>query len=77
MVHAFVLIRTGPGASKDVRSALSDIQSVMDAHVVAGEFDLIAEVGGEEVYDVLSTASDEVQSVSGVEETKTYISLSA
>lgn len=77
MVHAFIMIRTGAAASKEVRSTIEDIETVGEAHVVAGQFDIIAEVDGSEVYEILSTASEDVQTVPGVEETKTYVSLSA
>lgn len=77
MVHAFIMIRTGAGASKEVHSTIREIESVGEAHVVAGQFDIVAEVDGTEVYDVLSTASEDIQTVPGVEETKTYVSLSA
>lgn len=77
MVHAFIMIRTAAGASQEVQGSVAAIDSVTEAHVVAGEFDVIAEATGEEVYDILSAASADIQSVSGVEETKTYVSLSA
>ncbi|MFB6153882.1 MAG: Lrp/AsnC ligand binding domain-containing protein [Halodesulfurarchaeum sp.] len=76
MVHAFIMIRTGAGTSQEVRRTIEDLESVEECHVVAGEFDIIAEADGEEVYDVLSTSSADVQGVAGVEETKTYVSLS-
>lgn len=77
MVHAFIMVRTGPGTGQEVRSVVDDIETVVDAHVVAGEFDLIAESEGSEVYDVLSTASSDIQAIDGVLETKTYMSLSS
>jgi len=75
MVHAVIMVRTGPAASEDVRQSISAIDGVVDAHVVAGDFDIIAEVEGGEVYDVLSTASTDIQALDGVEDTKTYVSL--
>ena len=77
MVHAFIMIRTGAGTGEEVRSAVDDLETVTEAHVVAGEFDLIAEADGSEVYDVLSTASSDIQAIQGVLETKTYMSLSS
>jgi len=77
MVHAFIMIRTTAGASQEVQDSIADTENVTEAHVVAGEFDVIAEATGEEVYDILSTASADIQAVAGVEETKTYVSLSA
>ncbi len=77
MVHAFIMIRTAAGVSQDVRGTIEDLGSVNEAHVVAGEYDIIAEADGEEVYDILSAAAADIQAVTGVEETKTYVSLSA
>lgn len=76
MVHAYIMIRTAAGESQGVRDSIDGIGSIDEAHIVAGEFDIIAETDGDEVYDILSTAAAKVQAVNGVEETKTYVSLS-
>lgn len=76
MVHAYIMVRTGPAASGTVREAILDLDGVEDAHVVAGEFDVIAEAEGSAVYDVLQVASTGIQGVEGVAETKTYVALS-
>ncbi len=75
MVHAFVMVKTAVGASESLIGTVRELASVTEAHIVAGEFDLIVEVEVEEVYEVLHTAAREVQALGGVEETKTYISL--
>lgn len=69
------MVQTATGSSEQVREALLDLPSVDEAHVVAGEYDVIVEVGGDEVYDVLHVASSEIQSIDGVDGTKTYIAL--
>lgn len=75
MVHAFVMVRTEAGAPQGVRAALAERDDVSEAHVVAGDYDLIAEVSAESVYDVLDVATDAIQSLDGVLETKTYVSM--
>jgi DNA-binding Lrp family transcriptional regulator len=75
MVHAFVMVKTGVGASESLIGTVRELSSVTDAHIVAGDFDLIVEVDVPEVYEVLHTAAREIQALEGVEETKTYISL--
>jgi len=76
MVEAFVMVKTGAGRSEAVREDLVAIEGVEEAHVVAGNFDIIVEVAGGEVYDILHAVVSEVQALDGVTDTKTYISLS-
>lgn len=75
MVHAYIMIRTGPGASRDIISSVRNSPAVTEAHVVAGEHDIIAEVEVDSVYEVLQTASDELQGIDGIIETRSYIAL--
>lgn len=75
MVRAFVMVKTGPGESEGLLDHIRTLANVTEAHIVAGAYDIIAEVEAEEVYDVLQAASTEIQGFSGVTETKTYISL--
>jgi DNA-binding Lrp family transcriptional regulator len=75
MVDAFVMIRTGAGRSEEVVAEVRGIGGVAEAHIVAGEFDIMTEVTAEEVYDVLRTASSSIQDLDGVTETRTYIAL--
>lgn len=77
MVHAYIMVKTGAGSSEDVQHAIADLAGVLDAHVVAGEYDIIVEATGDEVYDVLSTASKKISALEHVTDTKTYVSLSA
>lgn len=77
MVHAFIMVKTGAGTSSDVCDQILDLEGISTAHVVAGRYDIIAEVGGDEVNEVLQTVSDRIGTVAGVTDTKTYISLSA
>lgn len=75
MVDAFVMVKTGAGRSEAVVEEVRGFESITEAHVVAGEFDIMAEVSAEEVYDVLRTASSAIQDLDGVTETRTYIAL--
>ena len=75
MVHAFVMVKTAAGASESSVEAIRSLDAVAEAHVVAGEYDVIAEVDAPEVYDVLHTASSSIQGLEGVLDTKTYIAL--
>jgi DNA-binding Lrp family transcriptional regulator len=75
MVHAFVMVKTDVAASESLLGMIRDLDPVTEAHIVAGEYDLIVELSVDEVYNVLQTTASEIQSLDGVLETKTYISL--
>lgn len=75
MVHAFIMVETAAGKSEELLAAVRELDQIVEAHIVAGDFDLLVEVDAPEVYDVLHTSSTEIQGLEGVTETKTYISL--
>lgn len=75
MVHAFIMMKTGAGRSEHVITELQELPGVTEAHVIAGDFDVIAEIDTSEVYEVLEMASDTIQRIEGVVDTRTYISL--
>jgi DNA-binding Lrp family transcriptional regulator len=75
MVHAFIMVKTGAGESEGLIDTIRDLEGVTEAHIVAGAYDIIAEVSAEKVYDVLHTSSSGIQGFTGVSDTKTYISM--
>ena len=75
MVHAFIMVKTGAGESEQLIEPIRGLCGVVEAHIVAGAYDIIAEAASDEVYDVLGTATGDIQSLQGVTETKTYIAL--
>lgn len=75
MVDAFIMVKTGAGRSDAVLDRIHEFASISEAHVVAGQFDIIAEATAGEVYDVLQAASSDIQSLDGVTDTRTYIAL--
>ena len=75
MVDAVIMVKTDAGQSEETVVAVRELENVREAHVVAGEFDIIAEVSADEVYDVLHTASSSIQGLAGVLNTKTYIAM--
>ncbi|QLG51295.1 Lrp/AsnC ligand binding domain-containing protein [Natrinema halophilum] len=75
MVHAFIMVKTAAGKSEGLLAEIGDLELVADAHIVAGNYDIIAEVNAPEVYDVLQTVSSSMQGLSGVTDTKTYIAM--
>ncbi|MXV63596.1 Lrp/AsnC family transcriptional regulator [Natronorubrum sp. JWXQ-INN-674] len=75
MVHAFIMVKTAAGKSEGLLTSIRDIEAVSAAHIVAGAYDIIAEIDAPEVYDVLETVSTNVQALEGVSDTKTYIAM--
>ncbi|OLZ41762.1 ArsR family transcriptional regulator [Natrinema saccharevitans] len=75
MVHAFIMVKTAAGKSERLLAEIGDLESITDAHIVAGNYDIIAEVDTPEVYDVLRTVSSGLQALDGVTDTKTYIAM--
>jgi DNA-binding Lrp family transcriptional regulator len=76
MVHAFVMIDTDAGESDTLRDRLLEVEGIAEAHVVAGNWDMVAEIEGGEMGDVLHAVVGTIQGFGGVVDTKTYISLS-
>ncbi len=75
MVHAFIMVKTAAGKSEGLLDSIREIEAVTDAHIVAGNYDIIAEVDVEEVYEVLKAVSSDIQSLDGITDTKTYIAM--
>jgi DNA-binding Lrp family transcriptional regulator len=75
MVHAFVMVKTEAGEGERLLDAIREVVSVSEAHIVAGNYDIIAEMDTDEVYDVLKSVSGDLQGLQGVMDTKTYISM--
>jgi DNA-binding Lrp family transcriptional regulator len=75
MVQAFIMIKTAAGESATVREQVVEMEAVLEAHVVAGQYDVIAEVQGGEVYEVIHAVATDLTSLDGVVDTRTYICL--
>lgn len=75
MVHAFIMVKTAAGKSEGLLESVRDLEAVSDAHIVAGDYDIIVEIDAAEVYDILQSVSSELQGLEGVTETKTYIAM--
>jgi len=75
MVRAFIMIKTETGSSADLQGQIQEIDGVVEAHVVAGQYDIIAEVEGDEVSSVIHAVATELRDLEGVTDTRTYICL--
>lgn len=75
MVRAFVMAITASGTSEEACETINDFEHVREAHVIAGDYDLMIEMESDEVYELLHTVSTEFQNIEGVGSTRTYIAL--
>ena len=75
MVTAYVMIKANTGDADRLRNAIDDIEGVVDAHIVAGDVDIIAKVAVDTPAQVKEIAANGIQGISGVEDTHTYIAM--
>jgi DNA-binding Lrp family transcriptional regulator len=75
MVRAYIMVKTAAGKSEELLDGTTSIDGVLEAHIVAGQYDIIVEVEGEEVYDVMHSVATDIRELDGVVDTRTYICL--
>jgi DNA-binding Lrp family transcriptional regulator len=75
MVRAYIMVKTAAGKSEELLDATVALDGVTEAHIVAGNYDIIVEVEGEEVYDVMHEVATDIRELDGVADTRTYICL--
>ena len=75
MVRAFIMVKTAAGKSEGLLATIRDIEGIEEAHIVAGQYDIIVEATREEVYDLMHSVATELRGIDGVADTKTYICL--
>ncbi|UWG47722.1 Lrp/AsnC family C-terminal domain [Halanaeroarchaeum sp. HSR-CO] len=75
MPKAYVTIVTSAKMSPEVVDRLEAVDAVLEAHIVAGDFDIIAELDASETKDLLPVVTRRIQGIEGVGHTRTYIVL--
>ena len=75
MVEAYVMILTSAGTARSLLSEIKDIEGVRRANIVAGEYDIIADVEAESSQQLLSLVTEKIQTLDGVGRTRTCIIL--
>jgi DNA-binding Lrp family transcriptional regulator len=75
MVRAFIMVKTAAGESATLRDRITEMEAVLEAHVVAGQYDVIVEASGSEVYEVIYTVATDLTDLDGVVDTRTYVCL--
>jgi DNA-binding Lrp family transcriptional regulator len=75
MVTAYVMVKANTGAADRLKTEIMDLDGVTDAHIVAGDVDIIVKLDVDSTTDVKAIAADGIQNVGGVEDTQTYIAM--
>jgi DNA-binding Lrp family transcriptional regulator len=75
MVRAFIMAKTAAGKSEELLAQIRDFAGVEAATIVAGQYDIIVEAVGEEVYDLMHGVATRLRDIKGVTDTRTYICL--
>jgi len=75
MVTAFVLVNAEDRKAKEIAKCLVALKGVTEAHVVAGEYDLVAVVRVPTNHDLSELITEEVVHIDGVHRTKTLFAM--
>ncbi|WP_277555151.1 Lrp/AsnC family transcriptional regulator [Halobaculum limi] len=75
MVVAYVMVKAASGDADRIQQAISDLDGVTEAHIVAGDMDFVVKVEVDGPGDVKRVAADGIQGITGIEDTQTYIAM--
>ena len=75
MVTAYVMVKANTGEANRLKNEILDIGGIADAHIVAGDVDIIAKLDVESPAEVKDIAAGGIQNIEGVEDTQTYIAM--
>ena len=75
--RAYVLIRTAPGLTRAIYSALKVSPAVQSVELVTGPYDLIATLEAGSTSEVLSTIMEDIRQAAGVRDTVTCLVIAA
>ncbi|WP_227133430.1 Lrp/AsnC family transcriptional regulator [Halorubellus salinus] len=74
-VTAYIMIKANTGEADRLRDDIEALDGVEHAYIVAGDVDIIAKVSVESPGEVKDVAATQIQGISGVEDTQTYIAM--
>jgi DNA-binding Lrp family transcriptional regulator len=77
MVPFFVQIKCQLGKSYEVANVLADAEIASEVYSTAGEFDLLAKFYVPEGTDIGHFVNEKVQSIAGIQDTRTIITFKA
>ncbi len=72
VIKAYVLLKVSSGAEKDICKKIADLDSIIDASIIYGEYDIIAKVSTQEIAQ-LNDLIDKIRGIPSVILTSTMI----
>lgn len=72
-MQAYILVNTERGKEQDIYESINDLEEVANAHIIFGEWDLIARVQVENSEALGTLILDKIRPLSGVTLTSTLI----
>lgn len=75
MVIAYIFVKANTSEADRLRDDILATAGVVEAHIVAGDVDIIAKVEVESPAAVKEIAADTIGSIPGVERTRTYVAM--
>jgi len=74
-VTAYILVKSNTSEADRVKNEIETLDGVTQANIVAGDVDFIAKVAVETPGAVKDIVASGIQTISGVENTQTYIAM--
>jgi len=74
-VIAYILVKSNTSEVDRVKGEIEDLDGVDQTNIVAGDVDFIAKVSVETPGEVKDIVASGIQTISGVENTQTYIAM--
>ena len=75
MARAFIMVKAAVGRSPPLLDTVRGMEHVVEANIVAGDFDLVVEAEADEMSDLINAVATKIRGFDDVEDTKTYVCL--
>jgi len=74
-VTAYILVKSNTSEADRVKGEIETLDGIEQANIVAGDVDFIAKVSADTPGTVKDIVASGIQTISGVENTQTYIAM--
>jgi DNA-binding Lrp family transcriptional regulator len=72
-IKAYVLLKVSSGNEREVCKKIADLNEIVDASIIYGEFDIIAKVSIDKLEDLEEFLSESIRNISSIMLTSTMI----